>query len=209
MATYKMKYGPYRKKNGYIGEVIGFHEKYIFQNDFKKPVLIEKGIATFELKEGKRYIIKNTGEKQHTYHKIEYGKIVPISEEEVRKYLIGTGHTPIKSKTSFAKPIQETFKNEYVFSVSKEIEYIISNLDEAFKCKEVGDIEIYYGITAAVWNFAITFDFQKDFISICTAFKDGLTSEDIKRKFTTHINQGNTPFSRASILEKYNVPEFV
>ncbi|MDR7074746.1 hypothetical protein [Fictibacillus barbaricus] len=216
MVTITMECTQDKKRNGWVAEIQGFHSKYNFTNHFLKPKRYKRNVGNrfaidkYDLHENKRYIIKLPDESTYNYAKVENDKVINIFESDVRDYLINSGHRPVMSINKVAEPVNIVSRNDNDFFLSKEIDYLFSNLKEAFINKQDGEQDVCNGIIVAVWNYATMFNAIEEFKLIHKALTEGKTSEEIKRSLAAmHTKIESKTASRAGILEKYNVPTFI
>jgi hypothetical protein len=184
-----MKWKSKYMESGWVAEILGFKTKYNFRVEYLEPVGGKKEackdkLATYELDEGKMYIIQKTDDETNYYVKIEDGEIIYISRDEVSKTLKKYIHkSSAQSETNgYKKKFMNSDKSRD--NLNKNLEFIIDNIEQAKKFREADEEDVFKGMIIFAWNFARDYEVSEShFKMICDSLiKDGKTALDVKNK---------------------------
>jgi hypothetical protein len=192
MAIYKMEWKKRYMDSGWVGEIQGFKANGDFsipKGSYLVPIegktqACKNRLATFELLEGKVYMIDKTGKKNYCFAVVLNEKIHIISGDEVEELLIQKGHQPpntYKKKSTTPNRSQQTFSNKIKAKLSDEVDFIIRSLEEAFTAyREKKAIEVLETMSAAVMKYAQLKGYTNECVRIYQAFSQGKSSEEIR-----------------------------
>ncbi|QOY34622.1 hypothetical protein AWH56_018100 [Anaerobacillus isosaccharinicus] len=206
--TIEMQYEKDRTQNGGVAEIIGFHDRYVFDRTWDdSPEIIKKadknasGIKKYKLFEGKIYYIKYPyGRQKPKYVKIKNTQMVPLREMDVKKLL----EEFLQPTQIFTKvQSQTTSLNNHENHLNPNVIFILENLDEAFAAKETNNGDsIFLGMSIVTYKFSVKENLKEEWVLIKDNLEHGKTVEEIKKLLVAKSMTEAKP-TRVFNVEKY------
>ncbi len=221
MVLFEMQWKNRWKDSGWVAQIKGIKSDGSFlipKSNYLIPqggkdAAAKRNLAIFELIEGPIYMFDNTGARDYSYAKVENGVIMELSRDDVVALLEQDRDSfsvyNAQSRTIKPKNPHNGSQKKGFIKLSKEVEFIIDNLGEAFKILEEKNVQpVFQGMLLTSWRFAETFELTKEWKEVQDAFSSGSTIEEIKKMFEPPTPSANSYFTNNNSfnLSDYNVP---